>query len=72
MSYNPDEVREKLQALAQQKVEFHKYLKYQGYIFKLVETENGYINYWAIHPDYYDRWLKDKNSCPREAVILLD
>lgn len=72
MNYNPEEVREKLQALAKQKVGFHSYLQSQGYIFKLVETENGYINYWAIHPDYYDQWLKDKNSCPREAVILIN
>lgn len=36
MTYKPDEVREKLRALAKQKIEFHSYLQSQGYILRLV------------------------------------
>lgn len=72
MNYNPDVVREKLRALAKQKVDLHSYLQSQGYIFRLVETENGYINYWAVHPEFYDQWLEGINRCPEEAVILIN
>ena len=65
------EIREKLATLAREKIEFQNYLKGQCYIFRIVETERA-INYWAIHPDYYDQWLEGINKCPEEAVILIN